>query len=292
MEWRVLGSVVKRKRGAAPLAILLCVVPVLYSSEITLSTFVSPVLDRQVYVPSVGTYRVPAHGAGMSYMPSDAEACQATAALNLRWTHGWQRDPVVCLGVEAVPQISRLWQIGMPLGGNSNYLLFLNEAEDPGQSDVPDPGDAGEALPVALDAYPTTKIVLTSASEDYLDKMLDAAGDVDRSRLVANGHCYAWGRLATALVHCKAHADRLRAWAIDNRITETWITEFGYDPTWEGIDATEAFMLEMVDYYRATGITRWAWFQVNSTAGRWTTGELGLWVDGELTQLGEAYKTQ
>jgi hypothetical protein len=30
-------------------------------------------------------------------------------------------------------------------------------------------------------------------------------------------------------------------------------------------------------------------FQVNSTAGRWSTGEMGLWVDGKMTALGAAY---
>ena len=58
----------------------------------------------------------------------------------------------------------------------------------------------------------------------------------------------------------------------------------------QGMDATEAFMVQMVDYYQSVGVTRWAWFQVNSTAGRWTSGEMGLWVDGEMTELGVTYR--
>lgn len=274
----------KRAIGVLLLIGLLFLSAGLCLAEFTSSAFVSPLLTRQVYVPSVGTHHVPAHGAGMT-----TGDCEAVAALGLRWTHGWQRDPMVCPGVEAVPQISALWQIGMPLGGSDQYVIYLNEPESKLQSNVPDPLDAAAGLAQMLDQYPDRIIILPSAPLWYLSEMWDTR-EFPSERVAANGHCYGWGHLETALVHCTDHANDLRTWSIERGITETWITEFGYDPAWEGMDATEAFMHEMVDYYRAIGITRWAWFQVNSTAGRWTSAELGLWVDGEMTELGAAYR--
>jgi len=273
----------KRTIVAILLIVLLFLGALLCLAEVTSSAFVSPLLTRQVYIPSALTYRVPAHGAGMT-----VGDCEAVAALGLEWMHGWQCNPMVCPGVDVVPQVSRLWEIGQPLGGNSRYVIYLNEPEEPLQSNIPDPLDAADGLAAMLAAYPDRTIVLPSASLVYLTAMWEA-GDFPADRVAANGHCYGWGYLETALCKCKAEADDLRAWAIERGITEVWITEFGYDPEWQGMGATEAFMVEMVGHYRATGITRWAWFQVDPTAGKWTSGELGLWIDG-LTQLGQAYR--
>ena len=266
---------------------LLFLAAALCLGELTSSAmFVSPVLAPRVYFPSVGITRTRAHGASVSYM-SKAEACAAAQALGLKWLHGWQHDPLVCPGVESVPQVSALWQIGLPLGGNSQYVLFLNEPEEPLQSNVPDPLEAAAGLGEMLTAYPDRTIVLPSASLWYLSQMWDA-GDFPADRVAANGHCYGWGYLETALTKCKDEADDLREWAIERGITEVWFNEFGYDPEWQGMDASVAFMVEMVAYYQATGVTRWAWFQTNATQGRWTSGEMGLWIDG-LTPLGRAY---
>ena len=108
--------------------------------------------------------------------------------------------------------------------------------------------------------------------------------------MVANAHCYGrWG-LGYAVYWCKQNADEVVAWADRWGIGEVWVTEFAYDPAWRGMSASVQFMREMVAHYEEIGIDRWAWFQMNSTAGRWSTGELGLHVDGHLTDLGRAYR--
>ena len=227
----------------------------------------------------------PQHGAGMTFAD-----CEAVAALEIEWVRTWAREPEVC-GVETVPQVSNLEEIGRPLGGNSDYVVFLNEPENPRQSDVPSATVAGGGLRLAMDTYPDMKFILPSATEDYRDSMLEAAGDIDRSRLVVGGHCYGWGQVETALCKCKAHADDLLAWADENGIDQVWIPEFGLDPAWDdGMGGSVRFAREMVAYYRQVGVERWAWFQVNATEGRWSTGEMGLWIDGP-TELGETYKT-
>jgi hypothetical protein len=241
-------------------------------------------MEHIVFVPVVNRAST-AHGAGMTYGD-----CDAALALGLQWTHGWQRFPLICEGVEAVPQISRLREIGLPLGGNSRYVIFLNEPENPQQSNVPNPVDTGHGLAMAMATYSDRDFVLPTASEDYRDSMLDAAGDIDRGRLVANEHCYGWGSVETALAKCKAQIDSILTWAAENGITHVWVTEFGLDPAWhDGMDGSVQFMRVMSAYYDQAGVDRRAWFQVNSTEGRWSTGELGLWVGG-LTELGEAYR--
>ena len=63
------------------------------------------------------------------------------------------------------------------------------------------------------------------------------------------------------------------------------------DPAWyEGMDGTLAFMEGMVPVYRQIPeIKAILWFQLNSTAGKWSTGEMGLYVNGEPTVLGQRY---
>jgi len=273
-----------------PLAVLAVVAGLAVTVQVDPTPFDSPFpspLASHLYLPVVVGNRptTGGHGAGMT-----VGDCEAVAALGLEWTHGWQRNPTICEGVEAVPQISHLSEIGQPLGGNSQYVIYLNEPEQTNQSNVPDPLDAAAGLVEMLVTYPDKIIVLPSASLHYLTVMWDA-GDFPPERVAANGHCYGWGYLSTALVKCKAHGDNLLAWADERGIRETWITEFGLDPAWyDGMAGNVEFMRQMVAYYERVGIDRWAWFQVNSTARKWSTGEMGLWVDGYITELGEAYR--
>jgi hypothetical protein len=257
--------------------------------------------DSPVFLPVVlGGWRAPdpptvEHGAGNTY-----KLCAAAQALGLDWYYTWGMDPGECDGVETVPMIYHLGDIGEIPGGNSAWLAIGNEPDNPKQSDFT-AFQLAMAWPTIEATYPDHKLLAPGLlGTAYLDEFWSDHEDLWGRAPRVDGlsvHCYGEWSAEASITKCKAVAGSFVAWAEAHGVPEVWITEFALLPCWPGgVPDVLEFMAAMVAFFRDDPmITRWAWFQVSYMGTEsWSFGpycntSLVDYYTGEITDMGAVY---
>ena len=228
----------------------------------------------------VGATYIEAHG-GYSL---DA----ALEAVGAKWWYGWRRLP----GGDGVPMVWGRGDLGKPINGNAEWIMFYNEPENGDQAGV-------EPMPAAADwvifrtSYPGRRYVSPGCySVEWLEDWL---GRIDVMPDALAAHCY---MVQGAEGACKSHLARFVALAQRYGIPEVWVTEFAYVPQpGEGYAGAIAWMADITAWMDAQPtITRYAWFELaylGSEPWAWGVAQNTSLVDyntGALTALGEAYR--
>ena len=108
-----------------------------------------------VYLPTVNI--VHSQGAGGSY-----GNCGRIRTAELEWYYDWSPEPPIC--GESVPMIWSAADVGLPLGGNSAWVLGGNELDQQGI----DPATWAVVWRQVEHAYPDKRLVSPAASVGWL----------------------------------------------------------------------------------------------------------------------------
>ena len=147
------------------------------------------------------------------------------------WYHNWGPMPGVAAGVEAVPMI---WGRDVPttVGGNSMYLLGMNEPDMDGQSNLTPQEGAQIWRKIEL-AFPGKLLISPVPSHEDPEWLV-------RFRDAYRAMYGRWPRLDGLALHCYipeqggciALGQKYVGWARAWGANEIWVTEFAYLPMW------------------------------------------------------------
>lgn len=232
------------------------------AAVVTLPTGADTALVSPLFFPVVGKGGETA-GKGI-VLNGGAFHCEDAAAVGATWQHtGGTQAGVDCAGIEDVPRVD-LSDIGGALGGDSVYLLTVNE---------PDLWHSIDQVVIwqraIEDAYPGWRIVAPDMSHlagNYLADVRAAYiaryGVAPRWYALA-AHCYSTGQMDCIAV-LAPYTDLARQWRIPGGV---WVTEYaalacgGWSQT-----AARAEAARVVAWLRANA-TRWAWFNSRTDGG-------------------------
>ena len=216
---------------------------------------------------------------------------QSTPALvGAKWYYDWGLNPPVYPGIEAVPMIWGASSAGKPVGGNSPWVMWWNEANGASQANLT-PTAAAELWNKNIGAYPGKLHVAPSATQtSWLKEFLPL---VDRKPDALSIHPYMWKGNDFGLF-----AAQLGGWSSFARaygIGQLWITEFGLvtdDPL-----AQQKFMRDAIPVIASFElVTRYAWFQQSYRGNEsWAFSNcanmsLEDYTSHKLTALGKIYR--
>lgn len=187
------------------------------------SPLIVPTAAPRIYVPAV--LQSP-RKLGMAGCP---EHVASVAAFGLAWCYSWTPDPGLLPRVETVPMIWDETQINRPLVGNSRFVLFFNECNEPTQCNLsPEAAVAPYAIAVRRVRAAGLKVVAPAPSQRDLTwlprfRMALRQANVDDRFDALAAHCY--GDAA----YCRAVLTQFMAWAQDWAVggqpLEVWLTE-------------------------------------------------------------------
>ena len=231
-------------------------------------------------------------GVGATYIEPHGGYSLDTAlqAVGAQWWYGWRRMP----GGDGVPMIWGRGDLGKPINGDAEWVMFYNEPEHPDQANVT-PQQAATDWITLLSLYPNRRYTSPGCySVEWLQDWLSRI--VEKPDALA-AHCY-MTRDGAVETGCQDHIRRFIALAEQHNIPEVWVTEFAYVPQpGEGYDAAIAWMEDITAWMDSQPmITRYAWFQLaylGSEPWAWGADRNTSLVDygtGELTVLGHAYR--
>lgn len=213
------------------------------------------------------------------------------------WYYNWGADPPVANGIDAVPMI---WgkEVPQKVGGNSAYLMGMNEPDMEGQSNLTP--EEGAQIWRKIEQLHPTKLLISPVPSHEDPEWLVRFRDAYRS---AYGR---WPRLDGLAMHCYipeqggciALGQKFAGWARAWGIREVWVTEFAYLPKWA--QNAEAQAREFVAWMESEPlIRRYAPFTAYIEGGGWfwphtdPASNPSLFVaDGstKLTAMGTWYK--
>jgi hypothetical protein len=156
--------------------------------------------------------------------------------LGVSWIWNWSTNPPVFPGIESIPCVWNMDVIGMPLGGNSEWIIGPNECDQWDQCNTP-PEVVAREWPRLIATYPGKKYGSPQVVQPYarwLERFYAAYQDQNNGEpppmdaiLV---HTY-WGNsleeYKKQVLYYISLADK---WGID----EVWITEFAFAPILDG----------------------------------------------------------
>jgi hypothetical protein len=283
-----------------------CVVPAPFDSPLP-RTFDSPLPtpERKAFVPlilhaaTLGPASVPSPKKGISLAcgwDDLARMQREIDELRLSWVFVWGPWIPSFAGVESVPMIWGPAQMGMPAGGNSEWVIGFNEPDQRDQANLT-PAEGARLWAQMEAAYPERKltspqVVHWNASwlEQWYAAYIAQFGRPPRMDAIAI-HTY----FCASAADCQAQVEYYIGLAKRWNVPEVWITEWTFSP---GMDRTlRAAIADMREYM--------AWLEQEPMVGRyavWTnrtecTGFApGTYFDtpmfaqnGAITEMGKAY---
>jgi hypothetical protein len=218
--------------------------------------------------------------------------------LRLSWVFVWGPGIPVFEGVESVPMIWGPAQIGLPIGGNSDWLIGFNEPDQRDQTNMT-PAEGARLWAEMERLYPDRKLTSPQVVnwqagwlEQWYASYLEQFGRPPRMDALAI-HTYFCGAS-----DCKAQVEYYIGLARRWNVPEVWITEWTFSP---GMDGTRRQALTDMREYMA-------WMEHEPMIGRyavWTirTECTGYAPDsyfdtpmfaqnGMITPMGEMYAQQ
>ena len=210
---------------------------------------------------------------------------------DLGWYYDYLLDPESC-GIEAVPMIWDERGVGLPVGGNSPWLMGFNEPDRPGQADI----SPLEAVPLWAQVEadnPDRLLVAPSGELPWLVDWYNAFTHTYRRPPRIDALPVHWyyaspsGSIKDAERHLQFTLQLYRHQADQWNIPQVWLTEFAhvYRP---------AEFLAAVGPWLSHECDRYAWFATDYPPGVpwWPAGwpNTSLWHNGTLTAAGLAYR--
>jgi hypothetical protein len=206
--------------------------------------------------------------------------------------YNWGRTPPLCSGVESVPMLWNGDAVGLPVGGNSDWLLLFNEPDVASQANMT-PREGAIATHQASQTY--TKRLVSPAVGDvrWLEQWrveYQSLYGTDPPVDAVAVHCYAWdGQSVNAAVsYCKGQVRK----AFRLNLGPVWVTEWAWIGP-QGRDA-EQYIMRMLRWLpKERKVQRHAYFELSYSGDEpwalWWNTSLTDWETGELTNLGEAF---
>lgn len=230
-------------------------------------------------------------GVGASYIDPHGGYTLESAldAVGADWWYGWRPLP----GGSGVPMIFGPGDLGKPINGDPDWVMYYNEPNNPEQGNAPLAISVSGWKPF-LRLYPGRKYV--GPSTYHVEWMGDFLGLIDVMPDALGAHCYM--RRGGPWDGCKSHIQRFIELARHYGIGEIWVTEFAYVPMpGEAPDDAIRWMNDMIDWFEEQPmITRYAWWDLSFLGSEsWAYGvdrntSLVDYDTGELTALGLAYR--
>ena len=231
------------------------------------------------------------HGVGATY-----RQCPYMATVGAKWYYDWGISPTLCGGVEAVPMIHRVADVGKAVGGNSTWILWFNEPELTGQNNYISPEQAAQLWNANIGAYPGKKHVSPAVTDlSWLSRFLVLVLQKPNALAV---HYYAWRDLAAEIARTTEFLRQAVDLAQRYGIGEVWLTEWAGLHGWMGQDAALEYERRMLTEVLPSfpQITHEAWFQLSYRGDEeWAFGvdcntSLIDYNTGQLTPFGQVYK--
>jgi hypothetical protein len=234
-------------------------------------------------------------GTGATYAEHNGiNVCDELDAVNASWMYNWGRNPTVCSGIESVPMLWCTGEVGLAIGGNSEWLLLFNEPDVAVQCNKT-PHEGAIATRQASQAY-SKRLVSPAVGdirwlEDWKTEYNSLYGTDPPVDAVAV-HCYDWtGSVTGGVEHCQGLVRRAHAL----NLGPIWIAEWA----WMGPQGRQAeqYIRRMVQWLSSERmVQRHAYFEMSYEGSEpwafWWNTSLTDWETGELTNLGRAFNLQ
>jgi hypothetical protein len=223
-----------------------CVAPRTWESPLAAQPFDSPVTvtAQKIYLPVLMDVAIepkhnPKKGLSLACGYGDmARMGREVALLGATWIWNWAPQPPLFAGIESVPTIWSVQDIGAQLGGNSEWVLGFNEPDQWDQANLT-PEAAAKAWATLEAIYPDRKLTSPQVMQHdrhWLERFVaayQAQNDGRMPRMDALAiHTYALGGTAADYEAMVTHYIELaQRW----QVPEIWVTEFTLSP---GLDGT------------------------------------------------------
>jgi hypothetical protein len=245
-------------------------------------TFASPILGNKQYFPAWQKSYQPPHTSGKKGLANTLHAGthpEDVVTVGATWQYFWWNRAPVIDGIESVPMIDTPGAMGIPISGNSQWLMGFNEPEYQTRLPIEYAAELWHTIEISY----ANKLLASPApviSENWLDlfrlEYHSQFGNAPRMDAIAV-HCY-----RSTARDCRGWVERFIAKARAWGISQVWVTEFAFtDP-----NETETFVKWMET---EPMITRYAIFVNRPDAGMWRQWAL-LDESGRLTAIGQRYK--
>lgn len=247
-------------------------------------------LTLLVFMLAVPVFSQSLRGVGATYASHNGvHVCDDLSQVNVGWMYNWGTHPTLCPGVEAVPMLWRVDDVGKSVGGNSSHLLLFNEPLYQGGVSMQ---EVVEATHAASQLY-SQKLVSPAFADIrnlgvWWAEYNKRYGTDPQVEAVAV-HCYAWdGQSPQAAVsYCKSIVRKASKLGLPVWVTEwAWIGE-------QDRDAVKYIMKALRWLRRDRRVARHAYFQLCIKGDEWwalpDNTSLTNWYTGVLTNLGRAF---
>ncbi len=250
---------------------------------------------------------------------ADGDPCADAETLRVTWFYNWSIAPAICPGRESVPMVWGRYAVGLPLGGNSDFILGFNEPDFCDQAAL----SIDEAIPLwerVENDNPDKRLVSPAMGQGGLNEDPALCGVTgmwlptfrERFRMATGRyprfggiafHCYALAR--DWLVDCKRRLAMHTQWAAEWGASDgVWITEFAVVPNapvpnpltvTESIQLEAEWIAEMEANQRVAGYAHFTSRRSDTIPGcEWLGGcaKFALFDKAGLSRFGEMYRVK
>jgi hypothetical protein len=229
-------------------------------------TFSSPLPKPayRVYLPLVTAAVNPKRGVSLACGYDDpVRLAHEVDELRVAWVWNWQTDPPLFPGVESVPCIWDGSKIGVPLGGNSQWVIGFNEPDDRAQANMT-PAQAAREWRRIETTYPDRKLASPQVmvwGDRWLEEWYAAYQALYGRRPKIDAiavHTYYGNSLAAYQEQVRYYIALAERWDID----EVWVTEFAIAPVLDrtlrqALDETTAYVAWLNAQPKVTRYAPW-----------------------------------
>lgn len=231
-------------------------------------------------------------GVGATYASHNGvQVCDELQNVNAGWMYNWGTHPTICNGVESVPMLWGVSNVGQPVGGNSEWLMLFNEPLYQGGRTMQ---EVVVATYQASQLYTQRLVSPSFADTRNLSKWRDEYRQLygtDPPVDAVAVHCYAWdGQSVNAAVSfCKGQVRK----AAKLNLGPVWVTEWAW--IGEQDRKAEQYIGRMLKWLgRERKVSRHAYFELSYSGDEpWAlpyNTSLTDWQTGQLTNLGVAFR--
>jgi hypothetical protein len=265
------------------------------------TTFASPLPEPQqrVYIPlAITAAERPKKGISLACGYEDLDRmAREVEKLGVSWIWNWGPTPPLFAGVESVPNIWSAASIGVPLGGNSEWVLGFNEPDQWDQANVA-PDIAAQQWAELERTYPDRKLAspqpvrwLDRWLERWYDAYVAQNGRAPRLDALAV-HTYWGGTLADYQQQVRYYIGLAEKWGVP----EVWVTEFTISPGLERtVRASVDDMRAYIEWLDAQSmVTRYAPWTNRVECTDWPPDSFFdtpmYGANGQLTEIGKMFR--